>query len=214
MAGFASIQIGGTGSLSADVDVGGLSTDLVVGTPAPPVLVQNQAMDIGGRKDPYLDFRFRAEIEGLIVAGFSEVSGLQMEMETEDYQEGGTNGFAHKLPKPMKYPNVVLKRGLTDSDALWKWLCSTGQRSATINRKTVRIILLDSEGQEKMSWRCLQAYPVKWTGPEFKSDANTVAFENLDLVHCGIVRAAGPTNSSGPTSSSPGALALKISVNF
>jgi phage tail-like protein len=88
----------------------------------------------------------------------------------------------------MKYPNVVLKRGQTDADALWKWLRSVGQKGKKIDRKTIHVILLDPEGNEKVSWRCLQAYPVKWSGSDLKSDANGVTVESLELVHCGIKR--------------------------
>ncbi len=74
----------------------------------------------GKRKpDPYFSFQFLIEINGLITGGFSEVSGLQVEIETEEYREGGTNDYVHKLPKGTKYSNLVLKRGITDSDVLW-----------------------------------------------------------------------------------------------
>ena len=134
-------------------------------------------MPVGERKDPYLSFRFLVEIQGLIVGGFSEVSGLQAETETEEIQEGGVNDYVHKLLKITKYPNITLKRGITDSDALWNWHqdIANGQ----INRKNGFIILLDGEGNEK--WRCFfeHAYPVKWTGPELRADSNTVAVESI-----------------------------------
>ncbi len=41
-------------------------------------------MSVGDRQDPYLGCRFLVEIEGLIVAGFSELSGLQVEVGTEE----------------------------------------------------------------------------------------------------------------------------------
>ena len=47
---------------------------------------------------PYLTFNFAVEIEGLLVGGFTEVSGLESEIEVEEYREGGVNGFVHKLP--------------------------------------------------------------------------------------------------------------------
>ncbi len=145
-------------------------------------------MPVGQRTDPYRGFRFRIEIDGLMVGGFSEVSGLHHEIETEDYNEGGVNGYAHKLPKSVKYPNLVLKRGITDADNLWKWQRSVGKKQTKIDRKAVRIILLDEEGKEKITWRCLLAYPIKWTGPDLKADANGVAIESLELAHCGIER--------------------------
>ena len=78
-------------------------------------------MTTGERIDPYLSYRFLVEIKELIVAGFSEVSGLQVETETEEYREGGVNDYVHRLPKITKYQNLTLKRGITDSDSLWKW---------------------------------------------------------------------------------------------
>src|SRR3954470_2736216 len=132
-------------------------------------------MAVGERiTDPYANFRFKVEIEGLTVGGFSEVSGLAVELEAEDFQEGGVNGYAHKLPKLVKNPNIVLKRGLTDSDTLWKWQNSIGKDKTKVSRKTVRVILLDSQLREKISWRCLSAFPLRWTGPTFEgASANT-----------------------------------------
>jgi phage tail-like protein len=141
-------------------------------------------MAIGERKDPYLSFRFRMEIDQLIVGSFSEVSGLQVETEIQEYQEGGVNDFIHKLPKITKYPNITLKRGLTDSDVLWKW--HQNVVNGKVERKSGRIILLDSEEKEKWHWTFEGAYPVKWMGPDFKATDNTIAIETLELSHNGI----------------------------
>lgn len=142
-------------------------------------------MNVGKRKeDPYLNFRFLLEIEGLIRGGFSDVSGLQAETETEDYQEGGVNSFVHKLLKGTKYSNLVLKRGITNSDVLWKW--HQDIVNGKIEPKNIFIIILDYEGQDTLQWEFKEAYPVKWTGPEFKADGNNVAIETLELVHRGI----------------------------
>lgn len=145
---------------------------------------ESDRMAVGERKDPYLSFRFLVEIDHLIVGGFSDVAGLQAETETEDYREGGVNDYVHKLPKITKYPNITLKRGITDSDVLWKW--HQDVIKGKIERKVVRIILLDSEGNEKWHWRFEEAFPVKWNGPDFKTDSASVAIETLELVHKGI----------------------------
>lgn len=138
----------------------------------------------GERKDPYLGCRFVVEIDNLNVGGFSEVSGLEMEVDTEDYLEGGVNNYVHKLPKGIKYPNLVLKRGVIDSDVFWKW--QEDVVNGKIERKSGRIILLDSEGNVKWTWTFEDVYPVKWSGPDFKADNSAVAIESLELVHKGI----------------------------
>jgi phage tail-like protein len=134
--------------------------------------------------DPYLSFRFKVEVDSVIVGGFSEVSGLQIEIETEDYREGGVNDFVHKMPKVTKFTNLVLKRGITDCDKLWKW-----HRKAVegkIERKTGRIILCDFNGNEKWRWEFKDAFPVKWSGPDLKADGSVVAIESLEIAHHGI----------------------------
>ncbi len=45
-------------------------------------------------------------------AAFQEVGGLEAEIEVETVVEGGENRFVHRLPKPVKHPNLSLKRGL------------------------------------------------------------------------------------------------------
>ena len=141
-------------------------------------------MSIGERKEPLTSFRFLVEIDNLVVGGFSEISGLQVETEIEEYREGGNNTFVHKLPKFSKYPNLTLKRGLTDSTVLWNWYQEVV--SGTIERKNGSIILLDYAGSEKWRWNFIQAYPVKWGGPDLKADSNTFAIETLELAHNGF----------------------------
>lgn len=137
------------------------------------------------RKDPYLGYRFRVEIRGLTTGGFSEVSGLQSELETETYQEGGVNGFEHKLPKFVKYQNLVLKRGVADIDSLWLWYKNvvTGR----VERRTISVYLLDSTNTQKRGWVFTDAYPVKWIGPELKAESTVIAVESLEFVHRGLL---------------------------
>lgn len=142
-------------------------------------------MSPGQRADPYLAFRFLVEIEGLVVGGFSDVSGLQIETVVDTFREGGLNEYEHKLPGPTRYPsNLVLKHGLTDAHALWDWHQETVQ--GTITRRNGSIVLLDYEGNETWRWNFVQAYPIKWSGPDFRAENAAVAIETLELVHHGI----------------------------
>ena len=141
-------------------------------------------MALAERKDPYLGSNFFVEIDGLIVGGFSEVSGLQAETELEEIREGGVNDRVHKVPKITKYQNIVLKRGITDSNVLWKW--HQDVVDGKIRRKSVYVSLRDAEGRARWRWNFIEAYPVKWTGPDLKADGNSVAIETLELAHNGI----------------------------
>lgn len=144
---------------------------------------------LGIRADPYTAFNFLVEIESLLVGGFSEVTGLQIETEVEDYREGGLNEYIHKLAGPTRYPaNLVLKHGLIAIDTLWAWHQDVTQ--GDIQRKNGTIYLLNNQRLPVMWWNFMEAYPVKWTGPDLRADSNTVALETLELVHRGISKPA------------------------
>ena len=136
------------------------------------------------RKDPYQGFRFRIEIDGLIVGGFSEVSGVQAETQVEEHREGGVNYHVHRLPKETKYPNLIIKRGLTDSEALWKW--HQDVVSGKINRKTIHVVLLNYTGEDVWRLSVEKAYPVKWSNSDLKADSSSIAFEAIELAHNGF----------------------------
>jgi phage tail-like protein len=142
-------------------------------------------MALGARADPYSAFNFLVEIDGLVVGGFSEVTGLHVEIEVHDYREGGLNDYIHRLAGPARYPsNLVLKRGLVDSDTLWIW-----QRDVTqgiIERRNGSIVLLDDTRQEAVRWNFTGAYPVRWNGPELRAGSSAVAIETLELAHHGL----------------------------
>lgn len=140
--------------------------------------------------DPYLTAKFWVEIGGLTSAYFTECAGLSAETEVLEYPEGGLNDFVHKLPGRTKYTNVTLKRGWVETDELWQWYAQVA--AGRIQTKPVSIILYENKVQStsepKARWDLIQAYPVKWHGPEFRADGNGVAVETLELAHSGWQR--------------------------
>ena len=136
--------------------------------------------------DPYRAFRFAVEINGTRVGGFSEVTGLEVRTEVEDHREGGVNDYVHKIAKETRYPNLTLKRGITDKKDLWDWHQQVVL--GDIERKTISVVVLDVAGQEK--WRLIfrDAYPVKWNGTDLNATGNTVFVESIELAHHGMTK--------------------------
>lgn len=144
---------------------------------------------LGIRNDPYMGFGFLVEVEGLLVGGFTEVSGLQFEAVVETYREGGVNDYEHKLAGGIRYPsNLVLKQGVTDLQGLWGWCEEVAK--GTITRRNLSIMLLDEQSLPAQWWNVTDAYPVKWSGPEFKAESNAVAVHSVELAHRGISKPA------------------------
>lgn len=133
--------------------------------------------------DPVAELRFKVELPGLSIGRFMECTGISIEVETKEYMEGGANDFVHKLPTRVKYPNIVLKRGVTHEEALLTWFLES---RFTPQRRDMTISLLGPGTSLVRTWVFMNAYPVKWTGPNLNANSNTVASESLEVVHNGL----------------------------
>jgi phage tail-like protein len=142
----------------------------------------------GERTDPYRNFRFRVEIEGLQQAGFSEVTGFDASFDVVSYREGNEVITPRKLPGLARYGNISLKWGATESMELYEWIQDCVQ--GTIERKTVTIIAIDEEGNDAATWQVIEAWPVRYTAPSFNGSGSEVALELLELAHEGMTRTA------------------------
>ena len=115
------------------------------------------------RDDPYRAFNFRVEIDGVAVAAFSEVSGLESETEVIEYRAGGERNTARKLPGLTRYANIVLLRGVTRDAELWDWRKTVEE--GKVARRNGSIVLLEDDGTEAVRWNFLEGWISKWQGP-------------------------------------------------
>jgi phage tail-like protein len=143
-------------------------------------------MALSLRLDPHHAHTFAVEIDGLFVAGFAEVSGLSVETEVTDYHEGGLNDSIHRLPGPVVRPaNIVLRRGLTDLDSLWRW--HEAAVKGNVERMNGSIVLLRGP-LEAWRWNFKKGIPVRWAGPDLRAGDAQVAMETLEIAHSGLTR--------------------------
>ena len=138
------------------------------------------------RKDPYAQFSFIIQIEGLseAVAGFTEVGGMNSESDIIDYREGKDAPLMRKLPGLLKSGNITCKRGYTQNRELWEW------RKTTLDRETVRhngsIILRNELGKEVVRWNFTEGWISKYEGPALNAKTNEAAIESIEIVHEGF----------------------------
>lgn len=144
---------------------------------------------LGG--EPPLSNRFALVIDGVDIGVFLEVSGLEMKVAVEEYAEGGQNGYVHKLPGRISWPNLVFKRGLTDSDALFAWVGkSSGEGFAAggnkVRRTTGAVSLVGYDGKPLRSWSLIDPFPVRWTGPRLSARDSNALDEEIEVAHHGF----------------------------
>jgi phage tail-like protein len=147
--------------------------------------------DTGWYREGPVTSTFEVKVDGQVIGRFIEVSGLSVEVAVEPVEEGGQNGFVHKLPGRMEWPNIVLKRGLTESDNLFAWIKKvsgdgfTGEQNR-LSRSTAAITMKSSTGRALRAWNIEGAFPIKWTGPSFASGSDDPPEEELEIAHHGF----------------------------
>jgi phage tail-like protein len=128
-------------------------------------------------------------------AGFSEISGLEMTMEVEEYPAGGINDRVLKFPGRLKWSNLVMKRGViarrtyTDRSDLWTWV-QTFIDGVGI-RKDGLITLLDEARTPQLVWGWRRGLPLKWTGATMNAAQSQVAIEQIEISHEGLYQIQG-----------------------
>ena len=140
------------------------------------------------RQDPYRQFRFRVELDGVTRAGFSECSFADTTTDPVEYREGDELPTVRKLSGLTKYGNITLKWGIADSMEIYNWRQQIIDAGAEGARKNMSIILVDEAGSDKARWNITRAWPTKYDPPDFNAKGNEVAIETLEIVHEGFKR--------------------------
>jgi len=135
---------------------------------------------------PPVGFHFSVEFTGLSTGDkdhqFQSVSGLTVDIETEEITEGGENRFKHKIPVRTKYPNLVLKRGLLVDSQVVNW-CKKAVENFDFEPIDLIVKLLNEKHEPLLSWNIVHAYPIKWSIADFNAEESKVVIETIELVY-------------------------------
>jgi len=134
---------------------------------------------------PLKKYNYRVLIENVDVAGFSEVSGFDARIDVIEYREGTERiNSPRKMPGLTKYGNVTLKWGMTASMSFYEWVqgISTGDLLEAEDRvQDIDIYLQDDSHADVASWTLINAWPCKYTAPDFNASSSEVSFESIEL---------------------------------
>jgi phage tail-like protein len=134
---------------------------------------------------PLPGYHFQVEWGGTRL-GFTEVSGLNIEVQAIEYREGTNIDYSvMKMPGMPKYGNIILKRGIVAGDnEFFDWLNTINLNQ--VERRDITISLLNENHEPAMVWKVRNAFPVKIEGPGLKATENEVAIETLEIAHEGL----------------------------
>jgi len=135
--------------------------------------------------DPVGSSSFKVIIGPELKGNFAKVSGLESEIEFEEYREGGVNDGVHYLPTNIRHSRLILERGIMNLNPLEVWYL--GVQTGVISRLPGLIMLMNPTGIPVKIWAFKGAYPVKYVGPDLNAQASEVAVTRMEIIHDGLV---------------------------
>ncbi len=123
-------------------------------------------------------------LQSFAQGGFSECTGLETNLDIEEYREGGNNGTVLHFPTRVKWTNLRLKRGVTFADDLWNWHYDFSR--GKVKRRDGIVALQDERQNPAKVWSFKRGLPVRWAGPAFNATQSQVGFEEIEIAHEGL----------------------------
>src|SRR6478735_3203263 len=126
--------------------------------------------------------------------GFQECSGLEIEMDIQEYIEGGRNNGTVRRVGRAKYQPLLLKRGLFfrkegegQVDAqLWQWMQGILDGVRPVARYDGVVHVMGQDNTVRASWMFDRGLPAKIRGPELNAKTGEIAIEELTIAHEGL----------------------------
>ena len=140
------------------------------------------------RIDPYKNFRFRVSWNNQTVAALSKMSAVKKMTEAVEWRAAADGGIVRKLPGRTKFEPITFEAGLTHDRQFLEWANQVnnpdgaGANSLLHYRKTVRVEVLNMQGNPVMAFNLMRAWASEFQAlPEMDSNANAVAIQTLKI---------------------------------
>ena len=136
-------------------------------------------------EDPLVSFHYKVDIGGMVVGYFTECSGLDLEYEGAELKIVSDKGVPVTVQQPgrVKFTDITLKRGITDSLDIWDWRKLVEDGKIAEARVNGSIVLCKQDTTPVTQWNFERGWPSKVSGPKPKSDSNEIGVEEIVIVH-------------------------------
>ncbi len=137
--------------------------------------------DASQRTDPFRNYLFRVEIDGIQTAAFSEATVPNASTDVVEYREGTDPSYFRKLGGLSKFGDLTLKKGLTVSLDLYEWYHVVETSGPDAGRKNISLMLTDSAGNVTARWNILNAWPIGYEASGMNASSNEVEIETFTV---------------------------------
>jgi len=141
-------------------------------------------------RDPLAGYHFTLEIDSIVKAVFREATGIGSEQQVIEYKDANSKGetIVRKIPGTLKYPDITLKRGITDLMELWDWRKLVEDGKVNTARKNGSVVMYSQDNTEVARWNFRDGWPSKITGPQLNANNNDIGMEEISIAHEGLKR--------------------------
>jgi phage tail-like protein len=142
------------------------------------------------QKEPFANYSFYLEIDGITEAVFREASGIGSTTEVVESRQTSKDGKTTVIKSPgnLKWDDLSLKRGFTTDTKLYDWRQLVEAGKVKDARKNGSLTVYGSDGTALAKWSFVHGWPSKLSGPSLNSTSNEVAVEEITIVHEGLTR--------------------------
>ncbi len=134
--------------------------------------------------------------QGVISASFSEITGLEIDLESITIREGGYNDGERRLVGKASNPLLILKRGVTKNTAFWKWMhdCTCGVYPLPYVDGEIEVFVPDESRPESgdtpsAKWKFRNGVVAKVRSADLNAVAGgAIPIEELHIAHEGLRR--------------------------
>ena len=149
---------------------------------------------IGAARNVLDRFRFRCVIDNVAHAGFTSITGLQMEVAVVTYREGGSD-IPYQSPGNATIEPITLETGVVAEDSdLFDWIqdvVDMRKRFGVVEpkfRRTLDVQMLDRDRSPILIYRVGNAWPSFFNTGDLDANADEKAIKQVRLVHEGWER--------------------------
>ena len=141
-------------------------------------------------RDPLIGAHFALDVDGVVSAFFKEATGFNNSSEVITHQAVDDQGRSviQKLPGDLTWDDIVLRRGISDDQALWNWRQKVVEGKVNEARAHGSVIIYNQANEEVARFTFTNGWPSGWKGPDVNAEDQTVAIEEITITHEGLVR--------------------------
>lgn len=149
-------------------------------------------MGLAREENEGLSTRFKVVVPGMADVTFKSCDGMSSRVQVISYPEGGRQGAPRTARGTTMVNEIAFSHGSATSGSggrsVFDWYQDVKDSSKKLEKKTLSVMTIDSQGKTLSEWRIVNAWPCAWNSPSISTDQTQLTVEYVSFAHEGIER--------------------------